>query len=284
MRETALSRGASGGRGTSPPQVPGPAARDPYGVKDLVGHEGRADHLGRDRPNKDQRFDYDATVVERLRAAGAVLCAKLAMVELGGRHGVNHADASFTGRGSRPGTPSSGAAAPRRPGAAVASGLVPFAIGSETWVDPDAVGLFRGDRAPADLRSGEPGTGAMGLCWTLDKLGPMARSARRLRPSCWRDRGPSTGWTRAPAAMGFTYERRAVPGSKPLPRRVPKGVVRKRCSPKSAPTPRVDRDPEGTDRGDPRRRVARPAVRPAVSAIVGAKGRAHFLDLIETGA
>src|SRR5947207_10834431 len=84
-------------------------------------------------PYRDQQFAYDATVIRKLEAAGAVLAAKLAMVELAGGMGYNNADASFTGPGLNPwntaywsGGSSSG------PGAAVAAGLIPFAIGSET--------------------------------------------------------------------------------------------------------------------------------------------------------
>src|SRR5207253_8858049 len=82
---------------------------------------------------RNQVFDYDATVVRKLREAGAVLIGKLAMVELAGGFGYHNADASFTGPGRTPwnteywsGGSSSG------PGAAVAAGLVGFAIGSET--------------------------------------------------------------------------------------------------------------------------------------------------------
>src|SRR5439155_23251911 len=84
-------------------------------------------------PYRYQTLDDDATVVARLGAAGAVLVAKLAMVELAGGMGYSQANASFTGPGKTPwnvdywsGGSSSG------PGAAVAAGLVPFAIRAET--------------------------------------------------------------------------------------------------------------------------------------------------------
>src|SRR6185369_714186 len=84
-------------------------------------------------PFRKQVFDYDATVVRKLREAGAVLVAKLAMVELAGGFGYNNADASFTGPGRNPWNPSYWAGGSSSgPGAAVAAGLVPFAIGSET--------------------------------------------------------------------------------------------------------------------------------------------------------
>src|SRR5262249_59609823 len=85
-------------------------------------------------PYREQRFDFDATVIRKLEAAGAVLCAKLAMIELAGGMGYRQPNASFTGPCINPwaadawsGGSSSGS------GVAVAGGLVPFAIGSETW-------------------------------------------------------------------------------------------------------------------------------------------------------
>src|SRR5262249_19390465 len=109
---------------------------------------------------------------------GAVLCAKLGMVELAGGMGYNAADASFTGPGLTPwntsywsGGSSSG------PGAAVGAGLVPFAIGSETSgsiVTPSAYSGVTGLRPTDGLVSRH---GAMALCWTLDKLGPIGRTA-----------------------------------------------------------------------------------------------------------
>src|SRR5207244_11694476 len=126
----------------------------------------------------DQVVDYDATGIERLREAGAVLVAKLSMVELAGGMGYDHADAAFNGPGLNPWNPafwtggsSSG------PGAAVAAGLVPFAIGSETSgsiLTPCAFCGVTGLRPTYGLVSRH---GAMALAWTLGKLGPMGRSA-----------------------------------------------------------------------------------------------------------
>ena len=110
----------------------GPLHGVPYGVKDLLATKGIPTTWGA-QPFRDQVFDHDATVVTKLREAGAVLVAKLAMVELAGGFGYNNADASFTGPGRTPwntgfwsGGSSSG------PGAATAAGLVAFSIGSET--------------------------------------------------------------------------------------------------------------------------------------------------------
>jgi aspartyl-tRNA(Asn)/glutamyl-tRNA(Gln) amidotransferase subunit A len=150
----------------------------PYGVKDLLAAVGGPTTWGA-APYRHQVFDYDAAVVEKLKAAGAVLTAKLAMVELAGGFGYDDADASFTGPGRTPwnrdywsGGSSSG------PGAAVAAGLVGFAIGSETngsILTPSAMCGVSGLRPTYGRVSRY---GAMALMWSSDKLGPMARSAR----------------------------------------------------------------------------------------------------------
>lgn len=155
----------------------GPLHGIPYGAKDLLATKGIPTTWGA-APFRDQVFDFDATVVTKLREAGAVLVAKLAMVELAGGFGYNNADASFTGPGRTPwntdfwsGGSSSG------PGAATAAGLVAFSIGSETSgsiVTPAAFSGVTGFRPTYGRVSRH---GAMALCWTLDKLGPMCRSA-----------------------------------------------------------------------------------------------------------
>ncbi len=149
----------------------------PFGVKDLLATRGIPTTWGAE-PYRDQVFDYDATVVKKLYDAGAILVAKLAMVELAGGMGYDDADASFTGPGRTPwnlnywsGGSSSGS------GSAVSAGLVAFAIGSETSgsiLTPSAFCGITGLRPTYGLVSR---FGAMALSWTLDKLGPMCRSA-----------------------------------------------------------------------------------------------------------
>lgn len=149
----------------------------PYGAKDLLATAGIPTRWGAP-PYRDQVLDHDATVVQRLRAAGAVLTGKLAMVELAGGGGYASAAASLHGPGLNPwdvgrwsGGSSSGS------GSAVAAGLVPFAIGSETWgsiTSPSAMCGITGLRPTYGAVSRH---GAMPLAWSMDKLGPMARSA-----------------------------------------------------------------------------------------------------------
>jgi aspartyl-tRNA(Asn)/glutamyl-tRNA(Gln) amidotransferase subunit A len=176
-RERALAEAAQADREIKAGKWRGPLHGIPYGVKDLLATKDYPTTWGAE-PYRQQKFDSDATVIERLGAAGAVLCAKLAMVELAGGMGYNQANASFTGPGKTPwntaywsGGSSSG------PGAAVAAGLVPFAIGSETSgsiLTPSAYCGITGLRPTYGLVSRH---GAMALAWTMDKLGPLARSA-----------------------------------------------------------------------------------------------------------
>lgn len=149
----------------------------PYGVKDLLATKDAPTTWGAE-PYRNQQFDHDAAVLEKLTDAGAVLVAKLAMVELAGGFGYNNADASFTGPGRTPwnrdywsGGSSSG------PAAAVAAGLVPFAIGSETSGSILTPSAFSGVTGLRPTYGAVSRHGAMALAWTLDKIGPMARSA-----------------------------------------------------------------------------------------------------------
>jgi len=149
----------------------------PYGAKDLLAYKGVPTTWGA-KPYASQVFDYNATVIDKLDAAGAVLTGKLAMVELAGGGGYRFPSASVTGPGLNPwdrtrwsGGSSSGSAA------AVAAGLVTFALGSETSgsiVTPASYCGVTGLRPTYGLVSRH---GAMALSWTLDKIGPIARSA-----------------------------------------------------------------------------------------------------------
>ncbi|HEV8639131.1 MAG TPA: amidase [Chloroflexota bacterium] len=159
----------------------GPLHGVPYGAKDLLAACGAPTTWGAP-PYRDQVIDRDATVVARLGAAGAPLAAKLAMVELAGGGVYRRANASLHGPGLTPwntdhwsGGSSSGS------GSAVAAGLVPFALGSETSgsiITPSSYCGVTGLRPTYGLVSRH---GAMPLSWTLDKIGPMARSAE----DCW---------------------------------------------------------------------------------------------------
>jgi aspartyl-tRNA(Asn)/glutamyl-tRNA(Gln) amidotransferase subunit A len=149
----------------------------PFGAKDLLAAAGEPTTWGA-RPFAGQVFDYDATVIKRLEDVGAILTGKLSMVELAGGGGYRFPAASLQGPGLNPwdrtrwsGGSSSGS------GAAVAAGLVAFALGSETWgsiMTPSAYCGVTGLRPTYGYVSRH---GAMALSWTMDKIGPMCRSA-----------------------------------------------------------------------------------------------------------
>jgi aspartyl-tRNA(Asn)/glutamyl-tRNA(Gln) amidotransferase subunit A len=177
-RERAMDQARRAERELAAGRDLGPLHGIPYGAKDLLATSGGIPTSWGAAPLKDQRFDEDATVIRKLEAAGAVLCAKLAMVELAGGMGYRQPHASFTGPGINPwnrdawsGGSSSGS------GSAVSAGLVPFAIGSETW------GSILGPAGYCGIAGLRPSYGrvsrhgAMALCWTLDKLGPIALTA-----------------------------------------------------------------------------------------------------------
>jgi aspartyl-tRNA(Asn)/glutamyl-tRNA(Gln) amidotransferase subunit A len=149
----------------------------PYAVKDLVAVAKHPTTWGA-KPYAGQVFAEDASIVKRLGKVGAVLIGKLSMVELAGGGGYRFAAASLQGPGLNPwdrtrwsGGSSSGS------GSAVAAGLVPWAVGTETSgsiLTPAAFCGITGLRPTYGLVSR---AGCMALSWTLDKIGPMARSA-----------------------------------------------------------------------------------------------------------
>ena len=155
----------------------GPLQGIPFGAKDLLSVAGQITTWGA-KPFAAQVFDYDATVITKLAKNGSILTGKLSMVELAGGGGYRYAAASLFGPGLNPwdlsrwsGGSSSGS------GSAVAAGLVPFAIGSETSgsiVTPSAFCGVTGLRPTYGLVSRY---GAMALSWTMDKLGPMCHTA-----------------------------------------------------------------------------------------------------------
>lgn len=176
-RELALKQAAQADRELAAGQDRGPLHGMPYGAKDLLATAGIPTSWGA-APLKAQIFDQDATVIRKLREAGAILIAKLAMVEIAGGLGYRQANASFTGPGLNPwdkttwsGGSSSG------PGSAVAAGVVPFAIGSETWGSIMTPASYCGLSGLRPTYGRISRHGAMALSWTMDKLGPMCRTA-----------------------------------------------------------------------------------------------------------
>jgi aspartyl-tRNA(Asn)/glutamyl-tRNA(Gln) amidotransferase subunit A len=198
----------------------GPLHGIPYGAKDLLAAEGAPTTWGA-QPYRNQMLKGDATVVRRLREAGAVLCAKLAMVELAGGMGYNQAFASFTGPGRSPWDPArwSGGSSSGS-GSAVGAGLVPFAIGSETWGSIQYPAAFCGVTGLRPTYGRVSRHGAMALSWTMDKLGPLARTVEDCGTVLAAIAGPDSA---DPSAMSRKLGYR--PGAK-LRRRYRVGVLK----------------------------------------------------------
>jgi Asp-tRNA(Asn)/Glu-tRNA(Gln) amidotransferase A subunit family amidase len=171
MESSALERAKLADEEIAKGKYRGPLHGIPYGVKDLLAVEGTRTTWGAG-PYKDQMLDMTATVVSKLDAAGAVLVAKLTMGALAlgdiwyGGVTKNPWDLSQGSSGSSAGSAS-----------ATAAGLVPFAIGTETL----------GSIVSPSTRCGTTGLrpsygrvsryGAMALSWSMDKIGPICRSA-----------------------------------------------------------------------------------------------------------
>jgi Asp-tRNA(Asn)/Glu-tRNA(Gln) amidotransferase A subunit family amidase len=148
----------------------GPVHGIPYGLKDLLDTAGIPTTYGAE-PFRNRVPGVDAVVVQRLRAAGAVLVAKLSL----GALALN--DIWFGGQTMNPWLLEEGASGSSAgPGAATAAGLVGFSIGSETGGSIVAPAMRCGVTGLRPTYGRVPRTGAMTLCWSLDKLGPMTRS------------------------------------------------------------------------------------------------------------
>jgi Asp-tRNA(Asn)/Glu-tRNA(Gln) amidotransferase A subunit family amidase len=148
----------------------GPLHGIPWGAKDLLAVRGYKTTWGA-RPYRDQVIDADATVVQRLDAAGAVLVAKLTLGELA------QGDIWFDATTKNPWKVDQGSSGSSAgPASATAAGLVGFSIGSETLGSISSPSTRCGTTGLRPTFGRVPRTGAMALSWTMDKLGPLCRS------------------------------------------------------------------------------------------------------------
>ncbi len=177
LREQAVRKGKDVDADLKRERFRGKLQGIPYGAKDLLSVAGQPTTWGA-KPYAGQVFNENATAIQKLEKAGALLMGKFSMVELAGGGGYRFAAASLQGPGLNPwdrsrwsGGSSSGT------GSAVAAGLAPFGLGSETSgsiLTPAAYCGVTGLRPTYGLVSRY---GAMALSWTMDKIGPMCRSA-----------------------------------------------------------------------------------------------------------
>ena len=155
----------------------GPLHGVPYAAKDLLAVKGYPTGWGA-RPYSGQHFDHDATVIRKLNDAGAVLLGKAAMIELAGGMGYRYASASASGAARNPWNPdywtcgsSSGS------GAIMGAGLAAFALGTETWGSIICPSGFCGISGLRPTYGRVSRYGAMALSYSMDKIGPMCRTA-----------------------------------------------------------------------------------------------------------
>jgi Asp-tRNA(Asn)/Glu-tRNA(Gln) amidotransferase A subunit family amidase len=159
----------------------------PWGAKDLVDTAGIPTTYGAE-PYRNRVPAQDAAVVRRLHEAGAVLVAKLSM----GALALN--DIWFGGQTMNPWLLEEGASGSSAgPGAATAAGLVAFAIGSETGGSIVSPAMRCGITGLRPTYGRVPRTGAMTLCWSLDKLGPMTRGVEDAMLVLQAISGPDAG-------------------------------------------------------------------------------------------
>jgi Asp-tRNA(Asn)/Glu-tRNA(Gln) amidotransferase A subunit family amidase len=176
----------------------GPLHGIPYGVKDLLDTAGIATTYGAE-PFRNRVPAADSAVVHRLNEAGAVLIAKLSL----GALALN--DIWFGGQTMNPWLLDEGASGSSAgPGAATAAGLVGFSVGSETGGSIVAPSMRCGVTGLRPTFGRVPRTGAMTLCWSLDKLGPMTRSVEDAMLVLQAISGPDAGdVSSVPSALEF---------------------------------------------------------------------------------
>jgi Asp-tRNA(Asn)/Glu-tRNA(Gln) amidotransferase A subunit family amidase len=170
LREPALAQAKQADAEIAAGKYRGPLHGIPWGAKDLLDTANIPTTYGAE-PFRNRVPSEDAVVVKRLNAAGAVLVAKLSM----GALALN--DIWFGGQTMNPWLLEEGSSGSSAgPGASTAAGLVAFAIGSETGGSIVGPSMRCGVIGLRPTYGRVPRTGAMTLCWSLDKLGPMTRS------------------------------------------------------------------------------------------------------------
>src|SRR6267142_530075 len=155
----------------------GPLHGIPYAAKDLLAVKGVPTTWGA-KPYANQVFDYNATVIDHLNRVGAVMLGKASMIELAGGMGYRFASASLQGEAKNPwDTTCWTCGSSSGSGAIVAAGLAPFAIGTETWGSILCPSAFCGVSGLRPTYGRVSRYGAMALSPSMDKIGPLARSA-----------------------------------------------------------------------------------------------------------
>ena len=271
----------------SPPSGSASALRGiPYGAKDLLAARGAPTTWGAP-PYRDQVIDDDATAIRRLGRAGAVLAAKLAMVELAGGGSYRYPSASLQGPGRNPwdldrwsGGSSSGSAA------AVGAGLVPYSLGSETSGSIGTPAAFCGVTGLRPTYGLVSRHGAMALSWTLDKIGPIAHTAE----DCGTVLAALAGGDRAdPTASGRRFRPLPAEAAADGVRRVRVGYAEEDVAEHAAPPARAalaEGVAEFTRAIGALTRATMPEGYPygaMVATVFGSEGASIFAELVDGG-
>jgi aspartyl-tRNA(Asn)/glutamyl-tRNA(Gln) amidotransferase subunit A len=177
MRAEALDQAQAAEKEIQRGHYRGPLHGIPYAAKDLLAVKGVPTTWGA-KPFADQVFDYNATVIDHLKNVGAILLGKAAMIELAGGFGYTYASASLQGETRNPwDTACWTCGSSSGSGAIVAAGLAAFAIGTETWGSIICPSAFCGVSGLRPTYGRVSRYGAMALSYSMDKIGPLARSA-----------------------------------------------------------------------------------------------------------
>jgi Asp-tRNA(Asn)/Glu-tRNA(Gln) amidotransferase A subunit family amidase len=184
----------------------GPLHGIPWGAKDLLAVKGYKTTWGAG-PYRDQVIDADATVVQRLDEAGAVLIAKLTLGELA------QGDIWFGGTTKNPWNVAQGSSGSSAgPASATAAGLVGFSIGTETLGSISSPSTRNGVTGLRPTFGRVPRTGAMALSWTMDKIGPICRSVEDCALVLAAIHGPD-GFDRTVKDIPFSWNATVKPTS-----------------------------------------------------------------------
>lgn len=215
-RDLAMTQAREAERDIKAGHYRGPLHGIPYAPKDLIAVKGYPTTWGAP-PLANQQFDYNATIIEKLNRAGAVMIGKAAMIELAGGLGYTNGNASLTGGARNPwNTDCWTCGSSSGSGAIMAAGLAAFSIGSDTRgsiICPTSWCGISGMRPSFGRVSRH---GAMAIAWSMDKLGPMARTAEDcgLILSVIAGHDPNDHDSLPPGLADFQYPDRA--GRKPL--------------------------------------------------------------------
>lgn len=263
----------------------GPLHGIPYAAKDLLAVKSVSCTWGA-KPYAQQVFDYDATVIDHLRRVGAVLLGKAAMIELAGGMGYRFANASLQGASKNPwDTKCWTCGSSSGSGAIVAAGLAGFAIGTETWGSIICPAAYCGVSGLRPTYGRVSRYGAMALSYSMDKIGPLARSAE----DCARIFAAIAGHDFSDRSTlpidkaAFTYSASLELGAKPI--RL--GILTNAWKKLDAAIEKTYHAAERTlRRWYPNAKAATLPEGPwedAAGVIIGVEGAAAFRDLIRSG-